>query len=275
FAQRFAADGTPQGGEFQVNAYTTSLQFYPSVAMNAGGDFVIAWESWGQDGQAPGIFAQRFAADGTPEGEEFPVNTHTTGHQGNPSAAIDADGSFVVAWRSADQDGDRNGIFAQRFAAGGTPEGEEFSVNTYTTSDQFSPSVAMDADGNFVVAWESYLQDGDLFGVFAQRFTADGVPQGLEFPVNTYTARRQSLPSVSIDPEGGFIVAWTSGGQDGDDYGIFAKRYTASPVANEDNAPLPTALALDAVFPNPIRDAATLRYALPTTAAVRLTVTDV
>ncbi len=31
--------------EFQVNSYMTDYQLYPSVAMNANGDFVVGWES--------------------------------------------------------------------------------------------------------------------------------------------------------------------------------------------------------------------------------------
>ncbi|HEX9952835.1 MAG TPA: hypothetical protein VGB53_13765 [Rubricoccaceae bacterium] len=35
------------------------------------------------------------------------------------------------------------------------PVGTEFRVNTYTTDYQDASSVAMDADGDFVVAWAS------------------------------------------------------------------------------------------------------------------------
>jgi len=42
------------------------------------------------------------------------------------------------------------------------------------------------------------------------------VPDGPEFLVNTYTTSGQSLPSVAMDADGDFVVAWTSGGQDGD-----------------------------------------------------------
>ncbi|MGL4462065.1 MAG: hypothetical protein ACRC1K_07920, partial [Planctomycetia bacterium] len=35
------------------------------------------------------------------------------------------------------------------------PAGVEFQVNTFTTNNQSQPSVAMDADGDFVVAWQS------------------------------------------------------------------------------------------------------------------------
>lgn len=51
-------------------------------------------------------------------------------------------------------------------ASAQTPAGGEFRVNAYTTG---SPSVARpatEADGNFVVAWTSYAQDGSSHGVF-------------------------------------------------------------------------------------------------------------
>ena len=73
---------------------------------------------------------------------------------------MDADGDFVVAWQSAGQDGCSYGVYAQRFNAAGVAQGSEFQVNTYTTDNQAASSVAMDADGDFVVAWTSYGQDG-------------------------------------------------------------------------------------------------------------------
>ena len=143
------ADGpTPVGPEFQVNTYTTLWQLYPSAAMDADGDFLVAWESEGQDGSDSGIYAQRYTSDGTPDGGEFRVNTTTTSDQWAPSAAMDADGDFVVAWASYGQDGDCYGVYAQRYRSDGTPDGGEFRVNTTMTDYQWQPSAAMDATGN-------------------------------------------------------------------------------------------------------------------------------
>ena len=89
-------------------------------------------------------------------------------------------------------------------------QGSEFRVNTYTTNNQFAPSAAMDSTGDFVVAWNSYLQDGSLDGVYAQRYNAAGVAQGSEFQVNTYTTSYQERPSVAMDSAGDFVVAWES-----------------------------------------------------------------
>jgi hypothetical protein len=43
--QRFASDGGPVGGEFQINTYTTSSQRSASVSMDADSDFVVVWET--------------------------------------------------------------------------------------------------------------------------------------------------------------------------------------------------------------------------------------
>ena len=48
--QRYASNGSPQGGEFQVNTYTTGYQRLPSVATAAGGDLLVVWESQGSSG---------------------------------------------------------------------------------------------------------------------------------------------------------------------------------------------------------------------------------
>ena len=103
------------------------------------------------------------------------VNTFTTSNQNNPAVAIDADGDFVVTWQSSDQDGDGNGIYAQRYNASGVAQGSEFLVNTFTTSQQSNSAVAIDADGDFVVTWQSWGQDGSGFGIYAQRYNASGV----------------------------------------------------------------------------------------------------
>jgi hypothetical protein len=176
FAQRFSSSGAPLASEFQVNTYTTGQQAGggrggTSVAMDTGGDFVVAWWSVDQDGTSTGVFAQRFSSAGGPLASEFQVNTYTTGGQDTPSVTTDADDDFVVTWHSS-QDGSASGIFARRFSSAGAPLGNEFQVNSYTSSYQRFPAVAADAGGAFVVAWQSNDQDGSSYGIFAQRFAA-------------------------------------------------------------------------------------------------------
>jgi hypothetical protein len=226
FAQRYSSAGAPVGPEFRVSTFTIAYQATPTLAADPTGGFVVVWASDGQDGSSYGIFGQRYDAAGAPLGGEFRVNTYTTGTQSGPEVGGDGAGSFVVVWQSSPQDGPGTGIFGQRYAASGAPMGGEFRVNTYTTSDQTRPVVALDSSGNFVVAWQSAGQDGSANGVFAQRYDAAGAPLGAEFRVNTFVAGEQVDPAVAAAAAGHFVVVWSSDGQDGSNYGVFGQRYS-------------------------------------------------
>jgi hypothetical protein len=171
FGQRYLGDGTPLGTEFRVNTYTTNVQTRPAVASAPDGDFIVVWDSAGQDGSSAGVFGQRFASSGAPLGPEFRVNTYTTDLQYGASVAADADGAFVVVWTSTGgYGGTPADVFGQRYASNGTPLGPEFRANTYTTSAQDRAAVAAAPLGHFIVTWDSVGQDGSLTGVFGQRY---------------------------------------------------------------------------------------------------------
>jgi hypothetical protein len=48
------------GGEFQVNIYSTDLQFGPIVKYNSDGNLFFAWTSFGQDGYTEGVYGRIF-----------------------------------------------------------------------------------------------------------------------------------------------------------------------------------------------------------------------
>jgi len=233
FAQRFNKDGKPLGSEFQVNTYTKpSQQSLPAVAMDRKGKFIITWHGWGPHFYE--VFAQRFRKNGKPIGPEFQVNTYTEFDQEWPAVAMNRQGKFVITWHSSEHDGNSYDIFAQRFRINGKPIGPEFQVNTYTESAQVLPAVAMDVKGNFVITWESLEQDGDDYGIFAQRFNKNGKPLGPEFQVNTNSFREQTWPAVAMDAKGNFVITWEGLG-DGSGEGIFAQRFNKNgePIGEE------------------------------------------
>ncbi len=180
------------------------------------------------------VHERRCAAQAlVPFGDEFRVNTYSTGGQADPAVAMNGTGQFVVVWSGASPSDDLAGIFGQRFDAVGAPVGPEFRVNTYTTENQDSPAVAIDDVGDFIVVWRSVGQDGDLGGIYGQLYSAVGAPQGNEFRVNFYTANAQDAPSVAKDSTGSFIVTWTgsSGVLLSLDHNVIARRYTSKGVA--------------------------------------------
>jgi hypothetical protein len=115
FAQLYDASGTAHGLEFQVNVATTATQAGASVAWDAGSHFVVVWRTLSGPGDGDEVVGRQFGADGAASGDEFAVNTYTTGTQTDPAVVGHAAGKFVVAW-TTDRDSSGTAVFARRFA---------------------------------------------------------------------------------------------------------------------------------------------------------------
>ena len=105
------------------------------------------------------------------------------------------------------------------------PQGPSFQVNSYTTSYQQTPSVAVapsggGASGQFLVLWDSEGSTGSdtsSFGIQAQQLDASDVPMGSEYAVNTYTTLGQNLAHVALAANGEGVAVWASIGSAGTD----------------------------------------------------------
>jgi hypothetical protein len=218
-------------GELQVNTHTLGIQRFPSVGVASNGDFVIAWQSYAQDGDDYGAFARRFSSSGAALTDELQVSDRTIDAQQRPSVAGAPDGGFLLAWQDSSRDGSQNGLFGRRYSSLGTALATEFQVNGYTPGTQRYAAVAFGADGEFVVAWQSYGQDGSEDGILARRFAGAGVAVTPEFLVNAHHTSFQRFPEVAVHANGDFVVTWQSLGQDGSDDGVFARRFSRSGAA--------------------------------------------
>lgn len=216
YQQAYGSTGQKVGGETVVNAFTSFDQFNSSVTALAGGMWAVAWYSYGHAGDASGIYAQIYNANGTKSGSELHVNTHTPDDQYDPEITRLANGDFVVTWESEEQDGSGFGIYQQRFDADGTPDGVERRVNKTSTGDQDSADIAALSTGGHVVTWTSDGQDGSAEGIYGQVFGANGAKAGKEFLVNKTTNSAQMDGSVAGLDDGRFVVTWQSFNQDGD-----------------------------------------------------------
>jgi len=234
YAQRYGPDGKAVGDEIPVNTTTSSDQYSSEVVGLAGGGFVVNWISNGQDGGGKGIYGQRFDADGNAQGDEFRINSKTARDQISPSLSALPDGGFVSVWQSDNHEGSGTygwGIFGQRYDAAGEKVGGEFRINTKIGNHQEKPSVTSYADGGFVVVWQSKAQDGSEWGVYGQRYDADGSKTGGEFRINTNTtSKSQKNPSVTELEDGGFVAVWESNHNSGLGYEIRGQRYDAAGV---------------------------------------------
>ena len=231
FQQRYDSSGAAIGGETQVNTYAAGNQYLSSVTALSDGGWLVTWASAGStgtDASSLSIQQQRYDSDGIAVGNETQVNTYTTSDQTEPAVTTLADGGWLVTWQSYGADGDSYGIFQQRYDANGGAVGAETQVNGYATGSQADPVVTALADGGWVVAWDSLGQDGSSFGVYQQRFYADGSRTGGDIQVNSETNDSQVSPSVGALADGGWVVTWESANQDGDFSGVYQQRYDAS-----------------------------------------------
>ncbi|MBX7166063.1 MAG: putative Ig domain-containing protein [Pirellulales bacterium] len=235
-ARLYSAAGTAVTTDMIVNTTTSGNQQAVSVAIDATGQFIVAWQSASQDGNGDAVIGRRYGNTGTALAGEFQINQFTSGNQNNPSVSAASDGSFVVAWQSAGQDGNSDTIVARRYDAAGAALGNEFVVNQFTTGSQANPSIANSDTAGFVVAWQSAAQDGNLDTVVARTYDAAGASLGNEFIVNGFTTGAQNNPAATIDDNGDLLIGWQSPGQEtggGTSLGVFARRYTQANDAPE------------------------------------------
>ena len=214
------------GGEFQANTRKSNKQENPAIAMDAEGNFVVVWNSYLQDGSSNGIFGQRFDSNCNPAGDEFQINSETSGNQREPAVTMDAEGNFVVTWYGPGED--KEDIFARRFNSNGQPLGSEFSVNSYTNDKQLYPGVAMNNDGGFIIVWESSNIPGQSSKAICGRlYASSGSSIGPEFVINE-EASDSRYPDVAMDAEGDFAVVWM---RDKSSNSIIARLYNADGTA--------------------------------------------
>ncbi|WP_424965863.1 Ig-like domain-containing protein [Dinoroseobacter sp. S375] len=234
FLQRYNPDGTVNGGQTQVNSFTSSTQNEPDVAVLSNGNTVVVFNAQSSagsgDGSSTGISARIFDTNGNPLATEFVVNTETSGAQSSPEVTALSTGGFLVTYVSQTSgtagDGNSNGIFAQAFDANGAAVGSEFQVNTTVVGSQVAPQITELANGDLVFVWQDDRNDLSSTGIFAQIYDVSGAPVSEEFRVNDRRTSSQSEPDIAALDTGGFVITWTdNGGADGSQGAVFAQQY--------------------------------------------------
>ncbi|MBI9038747.1 MAG: hypothetical protein JEY97_11490, partial [Bacteroidales bacterium] len=252
YAQRFSSDGTALGNNFKVTDDTLeqNIHYSPNIAADTEGNFVITWTDY-RLGFCSDIFAQLYSNDGTALGNNFKVNNDTTGacmHY-NSVVAYKKNGDFIITWNDAEDGGKSNkpfdpfddrktsgpsssnenkgtepDIYAQLFSGDGTPIGDNFKVNDDVGyCYQECPDIAVDAEGNFIIAWED--ERNEEWDIYFQRYLSDGTPIGNNVKVeDTIVSETQWEASISADEAGNFVICWRD--RRNGDFDIFAQRFS-------------------------------------------------
>jgi len=240
YARFLKSDGTFATGDRLVNTYTNNHQVDPTVSVLAGGNVVVTWSSYGQNGSIYGVYAQIFSPAGDRVGSEFQVIQPTTVSQRSPSVAALPDGGFALVWvgeRSTTAPISQTGfivvtntplrytadIFSRMFNLDGSPRGEEFRVSS-GNDPCANPSIAVSTSGAFAVAWsqKDTMTSSNSWDVFARCFHSDATPANSDARVNTYTFSEQYAPKISSEGSD-YLVVWTSFGEDGSREGVYCQ----------------------------------------------------
>lgn len=252
YAQKFNTDFTKDGSEFKVN--TGRMGGNPDVAIDSNNNFTIVWHSFNSSGEYDyDVMARRYTDTGPVGTEEFQVNDlMKISDQGNAKITMNQNGQSVITWHDiSGNDGSGNGAHARKYNADGSPNGDEFIVNKYRRKNQMYPIAGIAGDGKYSIVWHSDIQDGSGYGTYMQNFvfsdsvayspitgnqigvdacaTEGGICLKGEQQINSYVLGNQMEVSTATNKSNGDHVAvWTSEGQDGSGYSMYAQMYYAN-----------------------------------------------
>ena len=217
FVNEIREGGTSFAHEFELGG--------PQGVFLPTGELVYVWAAVGIDNSGIGVAARLFDTQGNGIGPSFTVNTFTEGDQGTPAVIALAGGDFVIVWKGDRQDKSSSGIFFKRYDRFGFTVGDETQANDEAYSTQSGPSAIALPDGGYIIAWESFAQDGDDFGVYARVYDRFGKAANPEFQLNAEIEGIQQNPSLCVVPSGDWLAVWEGTEAADGSIGVFGRRY--------------------------------------------------
>jgi Ca2+-binding RTX toxin-like protein len=195
-----------------------------TVAALADGGYIALWSSMSPQGNAEGIRAQRFAADGRLLGDAFEITGNPEVLGAAAQATVLSDGGFVVAWETATSSAGDREIMLRRFDADGNATGEAWRLDPQVAGSSSAPALAAFADGGFLLSWTQTSADRMSSQMLAQRFDEHASKAGSAFGPGAAGGSVQHQGVVSVLSNGSAVLAWQSGGYDG----VLVQRHDAS-----------------------------------------------
>jgi len=206
--RRLEVDGTPIGGDVNMATFHNNGQVDAAVTVDAEGRLFTVFVDYGGNVAlftGTNIFVRCFLPDGTAldPSETLAHNTLLSFDQIDPRLASNRlRGAATVhwmVWQDGGNDGDGEGIFAQRFGMTGAPLGPAWQVNTTTTGDQLLPQISVDHVGNALITWED--RSSGIGRIMTRVYLPDGTPSTGEMEVDA-TPGAQHRPAVAMTPSG-------------------------------------------------------------------------
>ncbi len=204
----FTADGNERFAQRTVNAEPEGQQYRPRVAMAPDGSCVVVWQTDRNNDGSFDVRMRGFNADGTVRWSDRRVNPESRGNQRNPRVAMAPSGDFVVVW---EDDTDGNGyyqIHMRGFDGKGNQEFGRTTVNVKSAGQQLHPDVAVDSEFRPVVVWSDDRDENGYYQIKMRGFENDASERISERTVNTTAKGQQRYPSICMEADGKFVVAY-------------------------------------------------------------------
>jgi hypothetical protein len=200
----YAADGSPSTAATDVLPLASYSLVHPSIGMAGDGHFVLAY--WAADGTITG---RRFAGDGTPSGPTTSLYTSSPAGEvlRSPAIGMGDDGSAFVAFTGPYPASGPGGVLGRRIDAAGTPLGDRFVPTDKVAGQNFAPDVAVDDDGDVLLAYDSQIGGQELS--YLTHLDAAGNRDGADALVGMAQSGNLQEPQVASDGQGRAVFAYT------------------------------------------------------------------
>lgn len=226
-AQVLDPNGDPLDDPIVVNPDGETFGKLPTVAQDASGNFLVAWQTEFLDGTLDTISSRWLDANGNPLGDSFQMIPASDGQQADPAISADSLGNVMVTWTAYAVDGSSSGIYLLDVLDGGLPTDSPMAVSDPSQVAASSSQVQASPQGSFVVAWNGTDATGGTPGVYFQRFNPHHQRVGQPRRTGHSATERRRLVQLAVDKQGSFRLRWESHSQSGELLGVFEQAFSS------------------------------------------------
>jgi hypothetical protein len=154
YYQRYTSTGGTLGANTKVNDDAgTEFQFYPTISMDAVGNFVIVWQDFRNINWD--IYFQRFTSTGAALGTNIKVNDDAGSmHQKVPSISMDGVGNFVIVWQDDRYGQTDHDIIGQRYFSNGNQNGGNYLIVANGPNNGVASPVVFAGSSSIIFSWQ-------------------------------------------------------------------------------------------------------------------------
>ena len=187
----------------------------PQISCDGNGGFNVMWQE-NSEPRNNTAYINRYTCSGEKLGDKKSLGTAR-----EFCCCVYPSGNYVIVREQEDSiDPDASLIKAQRYSANGNEIGSEVIITDTYMDKCFIKSTVIDGD-QLAVSWSGMSAEGD-YDVYLTVVDPNGITVQPETIVNTHAAGHQTAPAITAGEYGRYMITWSSSGQDGYGYGVYA-----------------------------------------------------